>query len=717
MRRILSVLAALGLVTALITPPAQAIGHSTLPAAWTHVNKLEPDTSYWDTHRDAVRVGAIDGGVWRSLFLFDTRRLAGARILGATVRIVVDRTETCAKTPVQLWHTRTIDPAQPLTWRTSEGHWRTRLAEGSAQACGQDNAPLEFSNEQVRQVLQRAADGREGSVGFGLRAPRDANPAQGKVILPQSVYLVVNYNNAPNVPVVGTSYPRPCGTADAPTVMPPPGQFSGSAKDLDGDNVTTTLEILDSAGALVHTSSVGPTASGSAFSWPALPEGLLQHGNVYRYRAKTSDGTDSSPYSAECWFRVDSVRPGVPRISSTDYPNGEPAIPAGTTGTITLSPATAGDDVYGYQFGLDQDTANTFAKAGPDGRAVIPVTLPRDQTGSFFYARAVDRAGNVSSYNNSWDLAVLDPVTPQPHVRSDYTGDGRADVTFMQRHDFGRFTVWNVTAREGGFHIGTQVFDTGISSGPAQWGPYVRGDFDGDGRTDVVMFQPGTTTRMLLMLSDGNDLNAPPTPWSGDLPLDRTRFAAGDFDGDGKTDVAAATGSQVLVFRGGALGTPATWLEGVSGKITAGDFDGDGKADLAEIRAEGAGTSFRTYASTGTAFGTGEIRWQGDDHPADRVTPVSADVDGDGRGDVVLVGEQALIVHTAADFAPRMWSQGTYAGVVTAGDFDLDGKEDVAVVRAADGKTQLWTLRSTGSAFENPVLGWEDETRGTPSAS
>ncbi|KJK33314.1 hypothetical protein UK23_46635 [Lentzea aerocolonigenes] len=691
------------------------MGYSTLPSAWTQVNQLQPDTSYWDTHREAVRVGAIDGGEWRSLFQFDTRQFGGARILDATVRIMIDRTESCTDTPVQLWQTKTIDPAKPLTWRTSEDHWRTQLATASGQACGENNTPLAFSGDQFRQVVQQAADDRAGSIGLGLRAAQDTDPAQGKVILPGSVYLIVNYNNAPAVPTVNTTYPRACGTADAPTVMPPPRQFSGTAKDLDGDNVTTTLEVRDAAGTMVHTSSV----PGPAFSWAELPDGLLQHGNVYRYRAKSSDGTDSSPYSAECWFLVDDVDPGKPRISSIDYPNGEPAIPAGTTGTITLSPATPGDDVYGYQFGLQSERATTFVKAGPDGRAVIPMTLPRDRSWSFFYARAVDRAGNVSDYNGDWDLAALNPVTPQPHVRADYTGDGRADVTFMQRNDFGRYTMWNVTARDGGFHSGTQVFDPGISSGAEQWGPHVRGDFDGDGRSDVILFQrgSGTSTRMLLMLSDGNRLNAPPVPWSGELPLDSTRFTAGDFDGDGKTDVAAATGTRVQVFRGGALGSPTTWLDGVSGKISAGDFDGDGKADLAEIRGETAGSSLRTYTSTGSAFGAGQVRWQDKDYVADRVTPVSADVDGDGRQDVVVVGEQAVFVHTAANFTPRIWAQGKFSGVVTAGDFDLDGKEDLAVVRAADGRTQLWTLRSTGSAFDFPVLGWEDETRGTPSVS
>ena len=156
----------------------------------------------------------------------------------------------------------------------------------------------------------------------------------------------------------------------------------------------------------------------------------------------------------------------------------------------------------------------------------------------------------------------------------------------------------------------------------------------------------------------------------------------------------------------------------MTGKIVAGDFDGDGKADLAEVRDEGSVTSLRTYASSGTAFGTGQVRWQGNDYRAADVTLVGADVDGDGRGDVVAASGSRLVVHTAADFTARTWWTGTLAApVFTAGDFDLDGKEDIAAVRASGGTTQLWTWKSTGGSFGAPVLGWEDETRGTPAAS
>ncbi|WP_330277467.1 VCBS repeat-containing protein [Lentzea sp. NBC_00516] len=720
MRRILSCGALLALLTTLITPPVQAAAHASELVAWTQVNELQPDTSYWETDRGTVRAGTIDGGVWRSLFQFDTRHLAGARIIKVGVYLVVDRTESCDETSVQLWNTGAIDPARPLTWRTSADLWRAQVATGAAQACGEFNTPLGFESDQITQVLQQAADDRSGSIGFGLRAQEEHNPAYGKAIVPKSVILAVDYNNAPSVPVVNTSYPRACGTADAPTIMPPPGQFSGGAKDLDDDNVSTTLEIRDAAGTAVHTSTVGPTASGSAFSWPELPVGLLKHGEKYSYRAKTSDGTDTGPYSTDCWFLVDSVRPGKPILSSTDYPNGQAVIPAGTTGTITLSPATPGDDVYGYQFGLRQDSATAFVKAGPDGRAVVPLTLPRDGTRTAsFYARAVDRAGNSGDHARTWDAFARRAVTVQPHVGGDLNGDGRADVTFMQRHDFGRMTIWNATARDGGLHAGTQLYDTGITSGQDQWGPHVRGDFNGDGLSELVQFRrSGDNTRLILIQSDGNRLGAPPVPWSGALPLDRASFASGDFDGDGKTDVAAASGSRVLVFRGADLSAPTTWLEGVSGKIVAGDFDGDGKADLAEVRDENGATSVRTYASSGTAFGAGEVRWQGGDYRAADVTLVSADVDGDGRGDVVAASGTKLVVHTAADFAARTWWSGALtAPVFTAGDFDLDGKEDIAAVRAVDGKTQLWTWTSTGGGFGAPVLGWEDETRGTPAAS
>jgi hypothetical protein len=383
--------------------------------------------------------------------------------------------------------------------------------------------------------------------------------------------------------------------------------------------------------------------------------------------------------------RVDHDNPpGVPRVSSTDFPDGEPLIPVRTTGTVTFRPAVDGDDVSEYLFGFQQDRVTMRVPVAADGSATIPVTVT-DPTGAFLWARAVDQAGNVSPLTRGWDLQVFDSAEPQADVPGDVTGDGRPDVTAVLGYDHERTMVWNVTARDGGFHTGVAAFDTGAGGNGSDRFLPARGDLTGEGRTDLAMLRRGVgdTASLWLLASDGNRFGAT-TAWEsgGPFPFTTTRLVAGDFTGDGVDDVAAQVGGdgggwEVLVFPGGALGSPTTWYTSGSAdvgwaraRVFAADVDGDGDTDLAELRThDGCRTTVVTHRSTGAAFEPGVSEWDG----------------------------------------------AACVGAATAGDVDLDGRQDLAVVQSccAAGETQLWTLRSTGTAFAAPVLGWTARTGGT----
>jgi len=115
--------------------------------------------------------------------------------------------------------------------------------------------------------------------------------------------------------------------------------------------------------------------------------------------------------------------------------------------------------------------------------------------------------------------------------------------------------------------------------------PVALGDFNGDGKPDVVTT---STNAVAILLNNGNGTLAPPTTFATDGRVESV--AVGDFNGDGKLDLVTAnyttqvaSSISVLIGNGdGTFQTPRNLLPGLSPAFVAvGDFNHDGKADLA----------------------------------------------------------------------------------------------------------------------------------------
>ena len=114
-------------------------------------------------------------------------------------------------------------------------------------------------------------------------------------------------------------------------------------------------------------------------------------------------------------------------------------------------------------------------------------------------------------------------------------------------------------------------------------------DFNGDGKLDLVTANYGDNFSVSVLLGDGTGgfTAAPGSPFmAGSAP---GSVAVGDFNGDGKPDLAVAHNSSnnVTVLLGNGSGgftaAPGSPFPAGSGpdSVAVGDFNGDGKPDLA----------------------------------------------------------------------------------------------------------------------------------------
>jgi len=203
----------------------------------------------------------------------------------------------------------------------------------------------------------------------------------------------------------------------------------------------------------------------------------------------------------------------------------------------------------------------------------------------------------------------------------------------------------------------------------------VRGDFDGDGKADVAVW---SSPSAVWAVKDQFFLlyGAP-----GDIPV------PGDYDGDKRTDVA--------VFRpsGGVWmvkGQPQQTY-GAEGDIPVpGDYDGNGTIDIAIYR-----------PSTGTWAIKGQFSAK---YGREGDIPVPGDYDGDGKDNVAVFrpswGTWMFRNRPSVKF-------GAVGDIPVPGDYDGDGADEIAVYRPSEGTWMFKDGSSVkfGAAGDIPVTG------------
>jgi hypothetical protein len=306
---------------------------------------------------------------------------------------------------------------------------------------------------------------------------------------------------------------------------------------------------------------------------------------------------------------------------------------------------------------------------------------------------------------------VFGPAYPVAAATGDFNGDGKLDLAIAARADVvsDRFVacIW-LGNGDGTFVPPDSCVDTGLRPTSV-----AVGDFNGDGKLDLAVTNSGDNNLTILLGNgDGTFTPAVLPPATGSFPIS---IVAGDFNGDGRLDLAVANdlSDNVTVLLGNGDGTftptsssPATGP--IPTAIAVGDFNADGKLDLAVTNNDGTltillGNGDGTFKPTSSSPATG---------PMPTAIAVG-DFNADGKLDLAVAvgqgedsGVAVLQGNGDGTFTSKSFltAGGIEQGSLVAGDFNNDGRLDLAVSNyGSDGVSLLVLLQQSSVSFAPAV--------------
>jgi len=239
---------------------------------------------------------------------------------------------------------------------------------------------------------------------------------------------------------------------------------------------------------------------------------------------------------------------------------------------------------------------------------------------------------------------------PASLVGGDFDGDGRLDLAVASEGN-DRVALFLRNAQGllplAPLNLGGAASTPGVRS-------LAAGDLDGDGRLDLAAAVPGLDAVVVFLQDASGALPTTPSLVLGDPSTTPAPLAvvAADWSADGRVDLAAigADGSVALFVQdagGGLPATPARRLSGLAdpAAIAAGDWNADGRPDLAVLE-RGADRAALFLQLPGGGFPAAPDRFVGDSALTPRPTALCAlDADGDGLDDLAIAsGDRERLV-------------------------------------------------------------------------